>query len=70
MDGYMKRMESEKEWFAFQIILYYCIFEIMPFCSIVYIISYTRDGKDSTNDATDDENERGHSLIDSVIGPS
>ena len=70
MDDDMKKMESEKELFAFQIIIYYCLFEIIPFISIVYIISYTRDGKDSANDATDDENERGHSLLSSVVGPS
>ena len=54
LDTEMKRMVSYKDLFALQIIIYYCLFEIIPFCCIVYIISNTRETKESA-DLDDDE---------------
>ena len=54
--------------FAVDVVLYYLLLEIIPFCLIVYIITNTREGKISPEVVTDDE--RGHSLLDSVRTPS
>ena len=54
--------------FAVDLVLYYLLLEIIPFCLIVYIITNTREGKISPEVVTDDE--RGHSLLDSVRTPS
>ena len=65
LDNTMHNMS--KDVFALDIALYYTLLEIIPFCTIVYIISHA--DKSKLSHAITDE-ERGQSMISSLISPS